>query len=115
MMPGVQKPHWLPPVVRQRLSPARGHLGVEPVEGGDRAAGHASGRGDAGHPGLAVDQHRAAAALALGAAAVLGRANAQVLAQDVEQAHAAVGHLHLPTVDHQLQDRWRFGRGQLKD
>ena len=62
----------------------------EPVEGGHLPAGQAAHRGDTGHPGGTVDPHRAAAALALGAAAVLDRADAQLLAQHVEQGRAVV-------------------------
>ena len=51
-------------------------------------AGDPAQRGDAGHAGQPVDPHRAAAALALGAAAVLDRTAAQLLAQRVEQRDA---------------------------
>ena len=132
MIPGVQNPHWLPPVAQGR-GPATRHLGAEPVERGDRAAGHPAGRGHARHPGCAVDQHGAAAALTLGAAPVLGRAHAEVLAQHVEQADAAVGDGDRDAVDHQSQpgrgsafpsgdgrwlvvaDRRRWRGGQLKE
>ena len=55
--------------------------------------------------GCAVDEHRAAAALALRAAPVLRRAQAEVLAQHLEQRRAVVGHLDLPAVDLELERR----------
>ncbi len=58
---------------------------VETVERRDLPARHASGRGDAGYAGHAVDEDRAAPALALGAAAVLDRTVAQLIAQRVEE------------------------------
>ena len=53
------------------------------------ALGARGGR-PAGEDALAVDQHRAGAALAL-AAAVLGAGQLQVFAQDVEQRPIGVG------------------------
>jgi hypothetical protein len=47
--------------------------------------GGASDRRDTGDAGMTVDPHRAAAALALWAAPVLGAAHAEVVAQDVEE------------------------------
>ncbi len=76
------------------LAAAGGHQGVrppvplrgrEPVERGHLATLEAADRGDAGHPGGPVHPHRAAAALALGAAPVLDRADAQLVAQDIEE------------------------------
>ena len=72
MMPGVQNPHWLPPVATEASAHRSATTSGEPVEGGDRRPGHPPRGGHAGHAGRAVDQHRAAAALALGAAPVLG-------------------------------------------
>ena len=77
----------------QGLGPRRPDLGVEPVDGGDGPAGHPPDRGHARHPRRAVDQHRAAPALALRAAAVLGAADAQLVAQGPQQGAAVVGHL----------------------
>ena len=71
--PGVQNPHWLAPVAQKASAQASRSAGSRPVQGGHRPTGDPAGRGHAGHAGCAVDQHRAAAALALGAAAVLGR------------------------------------------
>ena len=73
-IPGVQNPHWLAPAAvnaaAQRSASSRPSTVVT------SRSGHPPGRGHAGHPGLAVHQHRAAAALPLRAAAVLGRAHA---------------------------------------
>ena len=88
------QPHHDPRGAEAALAATGGHQGLGPplpgrlgqaVEGGHLAAGQPADRGDAGHPGGAVDPDRAAPALALGAAAVLGRADAELLAQDVEQ------------------------------
>ena len=83
----------------ERLAPRRALGGIEAVERGDRPPPHPPGRRHARHPGLPVDEHGAAAALALGAAPVLQRADAQPLPQDVEQAVAVVGHLDVSAVD----------------
>ena len=66
---------------------------------GDRPPGDSADRGDARDTRLAVDEDRAAAALALGAAAVLRRAHAEALAQDVEERAAVVEHLDAPAVE----------------
>jgi hypothetical protein len=90
-IPGVQKPHWLV-------------LG-DPLEGGHLAALEPADGGDARHPWGPVDPHRAATALALGAAPVLDRAGAYLVAQDVEQRQAVVGDLDVGAVDAEL-DQW---------
>ena len=59
--------------------------GVESVDRGDRATGDPFRRRDTGDPGAAVDQHGAAAALALGRATVLHRHDPEALAQDREE------------------------------
>jgi hypothetical protein len=51
---------------------------------------------------MAVDENRAAAALALGAAPVLGRADAQLVAQGLQQRGPLVCDLSRPTVDDEL-------------
>ena len=97
MIPGVQNPHWLAPVAAKASAHASASASpssvvtVRPATRGDR--GHAATRG------LAVDQHRAAAALALRAAAVLGRARAEPVAQDLEQRRAVVGDLDRAAVE----------------
>ena len=70
MMPGVQKPHWLAPVA-QNASAHRSRPIAETLERRDRPAGDTAGGSHARDPWLAVDQHGAAAALPLRAAAVL--------------------------------------------
>ena len=56
------------------------------LEGGDLASRDAADGRDAGDAGRAVDPHGAASALALGAAAVLHGAAAELLAQHVQEA-----------------------------
>ena len=81
MIPGVQKPHWLPPAAMNASAHSSRTSSGRALERGHLAAGDPSDRGDAGHPGDAVDPDRAAPALALGAAAVLDRADAQLVAE----------------------------------
>ncbi len=50
----------------ERGPPRRQPVGGQAVEGGHRPPPHPPGRRHAGHPGRPVDEHRAAAALALG-------------------------------------------------
>ncbi len=76
-IPGVQKPHWLAPVAQKASAQRIPVRGVQAVEGGDGPTGDPAGRGHARHPRRPVDQHRAATALALGAAAVLRRPHAR--------------------------------------
>ena len=78
---------------------------VESLQGRHRTAHHPPGGRHAGHAGATVDQHRAAAALALGAAAVLGRPQAQAVPQDLQQGGPVVGHLDLGAVHLELQAR----------
>ncbi len=113
-IPGVQKPHWLPPVAT-RASDHRSRSGSgQAVEGGHLAARQAAGRGHTGHPGRTVDPDRAAAALPLGAAAVLDRADAQLVAEDVEQRRPVVGHLDVGAVDAEVDQGIQVG-DQLKE
>ena len=83
----------------ERVGPARPSLGGEAVDGGDRSSGDPPSRGDARDPGLPVDQHRAATALALGAAAVLRGPQPERRSQHVEQRSAVVVDLDLVAVD----------------
>ena len=92
MIPGVQKPHWLAPVAQNASAQRAGVGQALDVVTISRPATRRAGR-DAGDAGCAVDQHRAAAALALRAAAVLHRAHAEPLPQHVEQRPPVVGHL----------------------
>ena len=54
---------------------------VEPLQSRDRPSRHLLERDLAAHRRLAVDEHRAASALARGRAAVLGRGNGELLPQ----------------------------------
>ena len=72
---------------------------VEAFEGGDSATPRPADRGHAGDSGLAVDEHRAASALSLRAAPVLGGTLAQVIAERAEQCRPVVGNLDLFAVD----------------
>ena len=92
-MPGMQKPHCSPPhaanASAQRSRARRG----EAFERGDRLARHLGQRLLARHDGLAVDQHRAAPALARRRAAVLRRGDVELLAQRGEQVRVIGPHL----------------------
>ena len=86
-----------------------GHAG--PLLVGNPFQGHHLGafrtlqRGLAGHPGPAVHQHRAAAALAAGRAAVLGRHDPQFISQSGQQV------LVLPPDGHRLSVDGQRGHG----
>ena len=71
--------------IGERPGPAGPELRIEPLHGGHGSAGHPPDRSDAGDAGGAVDPDGAAAALALGAAPVLDRTAADLLAERVEQ------------------------------
>ena len=75
-------------------------LGVgQPGERRDLAPGHAGDGRDAGDPRLTVDPDRAAAALALRAAAVLGGARAEAIAQGLEEGGIVRLDLDVPAVE----------------
>src|SRR5690606_14961433 len=90
-------------------------LGVEALEGGDLTSRDALDRGDARDAGLPVDQDRAATALALRAAPVLGRAQAQLVPQDVEERRPVVGDLDRPPVDVELDQLNDEPHPQVRD
>jgi hypothetical protein len=71
--------------IGKRPGPAGPELGIEPLHGRDGTAGHTPDRGHAGDTGGAVDPDGAAAALPLGAAPVLDRTAAHLLAERVEE------------------------------
>ena len=114
-MPGVQNPHWLAPVAQNASAQRSRVASGQAVDRRDRPPRHPPGRGHAGDPRLAVDQHRAAPALPLRAAPVLGRAQPEVLAQHLEQGRAPVGDLDLPAVDLELQRRAISGGHREQD
>jgi len=89
--------------VAQRVGPTLGDGRLQTVDGGDGAARHPPHRGDAGDTRRAVDQDRAAPALSLRAAAVLGTLEAEAIAENLEQGGAVVGNLVDGTVDGQLK------------
>ena len=89
-MPGVQMPHWAAPCATKAcwsadsLPPAGKSL-----DGHHLPAGALAGGDDAGADLLAVEQHRAGAAVA-GMAADLGAGQAEFVAQQVRQAPARI-------------------------
>ena len=92
MMPGVQNPHWLAPVAAEGLGPHAARVAAcPPTVVIDRPATRRAGR-HARDPRLAVDEHGAAAALALRAAPVLRRLMPSAVAQHLEQRRTVVGH-----------------------
>ena len=110
-IPGVQAPHWAPPQARNAAWSARRAVG--PGETLDRLDAPAVdlARGDeAGADLLAVEPHRARAAVA-GVAAHLGAGQAEVLAQDVDEAPSPVrSHLDASPVDLEPEARSRRAR-----
>ena len=94
MIPGVQKPHCDAPVATNAsTSPSRVGVG-QTGERGDRPARDPRRGRHAGDARVAVDEHRAAAALPLRRAAVLDRRDPEPLAQD-RQERFAVGDVEL--------------------
>ncbi len=80
----------------------------ETVCGGDGAPGDPAQGRDAGDAGLPVDQHGAAAALALRAAAVLDRGRPELIPERVEQRTTRVVQLDGPAVDGERYQQMRF-------
>ena len=103
------KPALAPSGRTERLGPRRADLGVQTVEGGHRPSVDPAGRGYARDSGLVVDQHRAATALALGAAPILDRPDADPVPKDVEQRSTVVGNLDVDTVDGEVHHVGRPG------
>ena len=99
-MPGVQKPHCVPPCSTSACcSGCSSPPADKPLDGGDVAARRLQRQHQAGIDRRAVHQHRAGAAVAV-AAAFLGAGQAEPVAQQVEQRVARVGeHAALLAVD----------------
>ena len=112
-IPGVQKPHCEPPVAT-KLAASRSRTAASRPSTVVTARPSTARRGrDARDARFAVDQHRAAAALALGRAPVLHREHAEALAQDREQRLAGRGvDLDLLVVAHELHPMPSSGHGQ---
>ena len=99
MIPGVQNPHWLAPVsvnASAHRSRSTGSIPSRVVT--SRPATRRTGVTQATRAG-AVDPHRAAPALALGAAPVLRGPLPQPVPQGLEERDAVVGHLDRLAVD----------------
>ena len=88
---------------RERCRPAVPNIGIETLQGCDPAVPNPTSRGDAGDPGLPIDEHGAAPALTLRAAPVLHRAHPELLAQHVQQRQPLVGDNDRRTVHDDLE------------
>ncbi len=104
-IPGVQKPHWLPPVATRAAAHRSRSASGRPSRVVMCASLEPPDRRDTGHPGGAVHPDRAAPALALGAAAVLYRAESELLTEDIEKRRSVVGHLDIGAVDTEPDQR----------
>ena len=88
-IPGVQIPHWTAAGLEEgRLERVQPAVGGQALDRANVPALDLADRHEAAVDDLAVEQHRARPALAL-AAALLGPGQAEVQAQDVEQAAPA--------------------------
>ena len=113
MIPGVQNPHCEPPVATNRAARSSRTVPSSPsTVVTARPSTRAAGR-DARDARLAVDQHRAAPALALRAHPSFTESTPEALAQHREQRLARVGvDLDLLTVAGELHPMPRSGHGQ---
>ncbi len=106
----MQKPHWEAPVATKASVERFEDFGFEPGQARDRPPCDPGGRGHTRDPGMTVDEHGAASALALRRAAVLDRGDADALAQYREQRLVVVDlDLDLVAVEGELE------RAQLND
>jgi hypothetical protein len=94
-----------PPGGDQRLGPSLPFGIRQPVERGHDTTVEASDRRHARHPGRTVHPDGAASTLTLGAAPVLDRSDADLIAEDVEQRRPFVGYFDVGAVDSQ-PDQW---------
>ena len=87
----------------ERVGPSLLLVGAQTGGSGDVPPGYPACRGDACNAGRVVDQHGAAAALALWAAAVEDRLDAEAVAQHAEQGVSVVGNFDGAAVDSELE------------
>jgi hypothetical protein len=91
-------------------------LGVgQPVERGQPPAGGAGDRRDTGDPRMTIDPDRAAPALALRAASVLGAPDAEALAQDVEEGGIVGRYLDVTPVEVEPDQEKLWPQPQVRD
>ena len=99
----------------QGVGPSPGDLGRQSFERRDGAARHPSHWCHAGDASLAVDQDRAAPALPLRAAAILGRADSEAITEHFQQRAAIGRYDHVGSVQREAQfghdDEARGDRG----
>ena len=88
--------------IAERLGPFGLHGGLQAHDRCHFASSNSASWSHARNPRLAVNQHRAAAALALWAAAVLCTGQTQVVSQSAQQRVTDIGNFDLPAVDSQL-------------
>ena len=98
---------------REGLRPAPAKFFGQALGGRDLAAGHPAHRCHTRDTGGTVDPHGAAAALALRAAAVLGRAAGQLVAQRIEERDA-VGNGHRVPVEAEGHGPGREGVARVR-
>lgn len=88
--------------IAERLGPFGLHGGLQAHDRCHFASSNSASWSHARNPRLAVNQHSAAAALALWAAAVLCTGQTQVVSQSAQQRVTDIGNFDLLTVDSQL-------------
>ena len=90
-MPGVQNPHWDPPVTDERSRVRVAYVGRQAFDRRHNAPGDTRHRRDARDTRFAVHEHGATAALSLGRAPILRRRDPEPFPQHVEQRLAGRG------------------------